>query len=231
MCARSPEAAFSSMIEGVSGAITLSIKLLAIYAVWLSVLEMTKRTGIDKRLSKILKPVARKLFKGEKEEAYDWICVNVSANMLGMGGVATPAAIKAMEHMQDGSDKATHNMALLFTINATSIQLIPATVIAMRAASNSQNAADIIMPTLISSGIATLLGVIMCKTLSLKKDYDTVLPCRVANKTPSNQTGILSTYICNIKSLLCKLKQKRTAPKSKANSIDKTKKGRQKCNK
>ena len=106
------------MIEGVSGAITLSIKLLAIYAVWLSVLEMTKRTGIDKRLSKILKPVAKKLFKGEKEEAYDWICVNVSANMLGMGGVATPAAIKAMEQMQDGSDKATHNMALLFTINA-----------------------------------------------------------------------------------------------------------------
>lgn len=164
------------MIEGVSGAITLSIKLLAIYAVWLSVLEMTKRTGIDKRLSKILKPVAKKLFKGEKEEAYDWICVNVSANMLGMGGVATPAAIKAMEHMQDGSNKATHNMALLFTINATSIQLIPATVIAMRAASNSQNAADIIMPTLISSGIATLIGVIMCKTLSLKKT--TIRFCR-----------------------------------------------------
>lgn len=231
MCARSPEAAFSSMIEGVSGAISLSIKLLAIYAVWLSVLEMTKRTGIDKRLSKILKPVARKLFKGEKEEAYDWICVNVSANMLGMGGVATPAAIKAMEQMQDGSDKATHNMALLFTINATSIQLIPATVIAMRAASNSQNAADIIMPTLISSGIATLIGVIMCKTLSLKKDDNTVLPRRVANKTLNNQTCILSTYICNIKSLLCKLKQKRTAPKSKANGVDKAKKGRQKCNK
>lgn len=230
MCARSPEAAFSSMIEGVCGAISLSIKLLAIYAVWLSVLEMTKRTGIDKRLSKILKPVAKKLFKGEKEEAYDWICVNVSANMLGMGGVATPAAIKAMEQMQDGSDKATHNMALLFTINATSIQLIPATVIAMRAASNSQNAADIIMPTLISSGIATLLGVIMCKALSLKKD-DTVLPCRVANKTLNNRTDILSTHICNIKSVLCKLKQKRTAPKSKANGVDKAKKGRQKCNK
>lgn len=96
--------------------------------------------------------------------------------MLGMGGVATPAAIKAMEHMQDGSGKATHNMALLFTINATSIQLIPATVIAMRAASNSQNAADIIMPTLISSGIATLIGVIMCKTLSLKKT--TIRFCR-----------------------------------------------------
>lgn len=39
MTIHSPESAFSSMINGVSGAISLSIKLVAIYAVWLSVLE------------------------------------------------------------------------------------------------------------------------------------------------------------------------------------------------
>lgn len=170
MTVHSPETAFSSMINGVGSAITLSLKLIAIYAVWLSVLEMMKRTGIDKSLSKLLKPLVRKIFKKEKDEAYDWICINMSANMLGMGGVATPAGIKAMEKMQDGSDRATDNMIMLFVINATSIQLIPATVIAMRAGANSQNAADIILPTLVSSGVATLLGMIICKVLSLKKD-------------------------------------------------------------
>lgn len=231
MTIHSPESAFSSMINGVSGAISLSIKLVAIYAVWLSVLEMMNKTGIDKKLSKLLKPLIKKIFKKESEEAYDWICVNVSANMLGMGGVATPAGIKAMERMQDGSEKATHNMVMLFVINATSIQLIPATVIAMRASANSQNAADIILPTLISSGIATLLGMIICKVMSLKKDDDTILPCNAVDNTTNDKTGILSTYIGNIKSALCKLNQKRNAPESTIKSVDKNKKGRQKCNK
>lgn len=231
MTIHSPESAFSSMINGVSDAISLSIKLVAIYAVWLSVLEMMNKTGIDKKLSKLLKPLIKKIFKKESEEAYDWICINVSANMLGMGGVATPAGIKAMERMQDGSEKATHNMVMLFVINATSIQLIPATVIAMRASANSQNAADIILPTLISSGIATLLGMIICKVMSLKKDDDTILPCNAVGNTTNDKTGILSTYIGNIKSALCKLNQKRNAPESTIKSVDKNKKGRQKCNK
>lgn len=231
MTIHSPESAFSSMINGVSGAISLSIKLVAIYAVWLSVLEMMNKTGIDKKLSKLLKPLIKKIFKKESEEAYDWICINVSANMLGMGGVATPAGIKAMERMQDGSEKTTHNMVMLFVINATSIQLIPATVIAMRASANSQNAADIILPTLISSGIATLLGMIICKVMSLKKDDDTILPCNAVDNTTNDKTGILSTYIGNIKSALCKLNQKRNAPESTIKSVDKNKKGRQKCNK
>ena len=231
MTIHSPESAFSSMINGVSGAISLSIKLVAIYAVWLSVLEMMNKTGIDKKLSKLLKPLIKKIFKKESEEAYDWICINVSANMLGMGGVATPAGIKAMERMQDGSEKATHNMVMLFVINATSIQLIPATVIAMRASANSQNAADIILPTLISSGIATLLGMIICKVMSLKKDDDAILPCNAVGNTTNDKTGILSTHIGNIKSELCKLNQKRNAPESTIKSVDKNKKGRQKCNK
>lgn len=230
MTVHSPETAFSSMINGVGSAISLSLKLIAIYAVWLSVLEMMKRTGIDKSLSKLLKPLVRKIFKKEKDEAYDWICINMSANVLGMGGVATPAGIKAMEKMQDGSDRATDNMIMLFVINATSIQLIPATVIAMRAGANSQNAADIILPTLISSGIATLLGIIICKVMSLKKD-DAVLSCSVANNVKINGKGSLSTCIGNIKSALCKLKQKRNVPKSTIKSADKNKKGRQKCNK
>ena len=230
MTIHSPESTFSSMINGVSDAISLSIKLVAIYAVWLSVLEMMNKTGIDKKLSKILKPLIKKIFKKESEEAYDWICINVSANMLGMGGVATPAGIKAMERMQDGSEKATHNMVMLFVINATSIQLIPATVIAMRASANSQNAADIILPTLISSGIATLLGIIICKVMSLKKD-DAVLSYSVTNNAKNNEKGGLSTRIGNIKSALCKLKQKRNVPKSKIKRVNKSKNGGQKCNK
>lgn len=169
MTIRAPESAFSTMIDGVTHAIELSFKLCAIYAVWLSVLKMVEATALDKKLSKLLRPVVRKIFKNEKDEAYDWICINLAANMFGMGGAATPAGIKAMRAMSDGCDRISDNMIMLLVINATSIQLIPATVIAMRAGANSQSPSDIILPTLISSGIATLVGAIMCKVLSLKK--------------------------------------------------------------
>lgn len=91
MIARAPEAAFPTMIDGVTHAIELSIKLCAIYAVWLSVLKMVEATSLDKKLSKLLRPIVRKIFKNESDEAYDYISINLAANMFGMGGVATPA--------------------------------------------------------------------------------------------------------------------------------------------
>lgn len=207
MIIKSPESAFPTMIDGVGQAITLIIKLTAIYAVWLSVLDMMTKTKLDKKLSKLLKPVARKIFKNESEEAYDWICINLSANMLGMGGVATPAGIRAMSAMEDGSIKATDNMIMLLVINATSIQLIPATVVAMRASHGSQSASDIIVPTIISSGIATLCGMIICKVLSLKKQ---------TNKNVNNdETPILSLKNNRIKPAFCNFKRTSRLRKTK----------------
>ena len=165
MLVTNPTDIFPSMIEGVSGAINLVIKLIAIYSIWLSVLKMAEQTQLDKKLSRLLKPVVKKLFKGENDDAYKWISINLASNMLGMGGASTPAGIKAMENMQKG-DKATNNMDLLVVINATSIQLIPATIIALRASWNSANPSSIILPTLISSTIATVVGVILCKVFS-----------------------------------------------------------------
>lgn len=172
----SPATAFPTMLQGVMNAITLIFKLAAIYAVWLSVLKMMQATALDKKLSKLLRPLIKRLFKKESEESYGWISINLAANMLGMGGVATPAGIKAMQSMSfDGQTVASPNMILLLIINATSIQLIPATVIAIRATAGSADASSIFLPTLISTAISTVCGIILCKVLSLtdsKKDKD-----------------------------------------------------------
>lgn len=165
MLVLNPSEIFPSMIEGVGGAITLVIKLTAIYSIWLSLLKIAEKTGLDKKLSLLLHPIVKRLFKDESEDAYKWISINLASNMLGMGGASTPAGIKAMEKMQKG-DKATNNMDLLVVINATSIQLIPATVIALRATAGSENPSSIILPTLISSTIATACGIILCKVFS-----------------------------------------------------------------
>lgn len=191
----SPATAFPTMVSGVGEAITLTLKLAAIYAVWLSVLKMMQATGADKLLSRAVRKPIRRLFKGEKEDAYDWISVNLAANMLGMGGVATPAGIKAMSAMEREDGKATDNMILLLVINATSIQLIPATVIAIRGAAGSEQAASIFLPTLISTAISTLAGIILCKVFSLKD--------------VNNKNKCLTPQISNINRGFCKIKNRK----------------------
>ncbi|MBO4381249.1 MAG: hypothetical protein J5815_03755 [Clostridia bacterium] len=169
----SPEKAFPTMIEGVRSAILLMLKLTAIYAVWLGMLKMMKETKIDKALSRLLRPLVKRLFKHESDECYDYIAVNLASNMLGMGGAATPAGIKAIGAMNANGEKATDNMILLIVINATSIQLIPATVISIRASAGSTNAASIFLPTLIATFVSTFSGILICKTLALKNEKST----------------------------------------------------------
>lgn len=169
LIATSPEKVFPIMLEGVSSSIALALKLLAVYCVWLSVLKMIEQLKLDRGITRLLRPIIKRLFKGESEQTYQHISVNLASNMLGMGGAATPAGIRAIASMARDSDKASDNMILLVIINATSIQLIPATVIALRASHASQNAASILLPTLIASTISTLFGIAFCKLLSKSK--------------------------------------------------------------
>ncbi|MFW5780327.1 MAG: spore maturation protein, partial [Bacillota bacterium] len=95
----SPEKVMSGMLEGVTSGVSLAIKLFAIYAIWLSVLKIIEKSKLDKSLAKKLKKPINFLFKGENEKAYEYLSLNLSANILGMGGAATPTGIKSIEEM------------------------------------------------------------------------------------------------------------------------------------
>ncbi|HIU81517.1 MAG TPA: hypothetical protein IAB11_03390 [Candidatus Ornithoclostridium faecavium] len=163
----SPDSAFSIMISGASNAISLALKLCAIYAIWLSVLDVMQKVGMSRALDRLFSPITKRLFKGEDEKTREFITLNFSANLLGMGSAATPLGIKAMEGMQDGSDKATDNMILFMVVNATSIQLLPATIIGLRSSYGSASASDIILPSLIATAVSTVCGVLLAKAFSL----------------------------------------------------------------
>ena len=162
----SPDLVLSSMIDGASGSIELALALLAIYAVWLSVLEVMQRSGMSGQLARALNPITRRMFKGESEEAYERISLNMSANMLGIGSIATPIGISAIEQMDKGDGRASDNVILFVIINCTSIQLLPTTIIGLRAAGGSLSPADIIMPSLIATTASTLCGIFLCKLCS-----------------------------------------------------------------
>lgn len=153
-----PEGVMSAMLQGGKSAISFSLELVAIYAVWLSVLKIWESLKLDKGISKLLDKPIRALFPNEEPETYAYLSLNLSANLLGMGGAGTPMGIKSVETM-----KSKKNKTMLLVINATSIQLIPTTVLGIRAGLGA--ATDIILPSLITTAITTVIGVILVKVL------------------------------------------------------------------
>lgn len=155
-----PSAVLSEMISASTSALELCIELCAVYAVWLGIIELVDASGLGEKLAKLLSPLIKKIFKVENPQTQKLLAMNVSANMLGIGNAATPMGIKAMQALDDGSGKANFAMIMLIVVNATSIQLLPTTIIGLRASAGSADPADIILPTIIATFITTSLGIL-----------------------------------------------------------------------
>lgn len=166
-----PSAVLSEMIGASASALSLCIELCAVYVVWLGILELVDASGLGEKLAKLLRPLIKKIFKIDNTETEKIIALNISANMLGLGNAATPMGIKAMQSLDDKSGKANFAIIMLIVLNATSIQLLPTTVIGLRTSAGSTNPSDIILPTLIVTFCTTLLGIILVHTIDkLSKD-------------------------------------------------------------
>ncbi|MDE6293489.1 MAG: spore maturation protein A, partial [Clostridiales bacterium] len=158
-----PAAAVNSMITGAHGAVELSLNLLALYAFWLGFFSLIEKLGLSRGLEKLLRPVISRLFPSSDVETRKYITMNFSANLLGLGNAATPMAITAINRMDTGSPRASTDMIMLTVISATSLQLLPTTVIGMRATAGSANPADFLFPSLVATVLSTLIGIIGVK--------------------------------------------------------------------
>lgn len=159
ICLSSPDGVVSFMLAGTREAVELTIKLVSIYALWSGLLQIMTDCGLDKKVSKIFKPFTRRAFKGESDETQTCIAMNLTANFLGTGGVATSMGIDAMTAMGKGKTKPSKNMMLFFIVNVSSVQLLPTTVIALRSSYGSNSPSDIILPAFIASAFTTIFGV------------------------------------------------------------------------
>lgn len=161
-----PSAAVSSMIDGAHGAVELSLNLMALYAFWLGFFSLIERLGLSRGLERLLRPVISRLFPSCDYETRKFITMNVSANLLGLGNAATPMAISAINRMDTGDEKASTDMIMLTVISATSLQILPTTVIGMRATAGSANPADFLFPSLVATALSTAIGIIGVKLCS-----------------------------------------------------------------
>lgn len=146
------------------------IELAGIMCFWCGVMKIAEKSGFTEKLSKILKPVLKLIFKdaAKDEKALGAIVMNLTANMMGLSNAATPFGIRAMEEMDrlnPNKGTTTNDMSLFLVLNAACIQLVPTTIISIRAACNSVNPGIIIVPAIISTTVAAIVGVCSCKLL------------------------------------------------------------------
>jgi spore maturation protein A len=151
-------------------AVELAIGLIGIMALWLGLMKIAEEAGLVAMFARALRPVTTKLFPDVPPDhpAMGAMIMNISANMLGLGNAATPLGLKAMEELNKLSKKAgtaTNAMATFLVINTSNVQLIPATVIAIRAAAGSSNPTEIIGPVIAATAINLTVGITTCKIL------------------------------------------------------------------
>lgn len=159
-----PQSFLETLLAGASKSATLCLSLLSSYCVWLGLMEVWKESGITRKISKLLKPLAKKLFKTNDSETLDCVCMNMSVNLLGISGAATPYGIRGAQ-LLDKSPNAEYASAMLFVLNATSLQLIPTSIIGVRVSLGSIAPTDIVVPTLITTLLSTLIGVLLTRLL------------------------------------------------------------------
>ena len=159
-----------AIINSCGSTVTFVIELTGIMCFWCGVMKVAENSGLTEKISKLLKPILKLIFKeaAKDEKALGAIVMNLTANMMGLSNAATPFGIKAMEEMDKlnkHKETASNDMALFLVLNATCIQLVPSTIISIRAACDSANPGIIILPTLVSTATAAVVGVICCKVL------------------------------------------------------------------
>lgn len=177
-----------AVLQSTKEAITLSISMLGIVAFWSGLMETAVDAGIMEGMMKWMNPFMRLLFPRipQNHEALTAISTNCVANILGLGWAATPAGLQAMDKLalleeqrgnpqyrkEDGKGVrvASDEMCTFLTLNISSLQLIPVSMLAYRSQYGSVNPAAIIAPAIIATSINTLLAIAFCMIICRKKN-------------------------------------------------------------
>lgn len=122
--------------QGAQAGLTLAISIAGAVCLWTGVGKLMEKAGFTGFLSKILSPLLGRIFPSfRRDKAFaESLSANVCANFLGLGNAATPMGIQAAQCLAvTAGGVASNELCRLIVLNTASIQLIPATVAAVRA--------------------------------------------------------------------------------------------------
>jgi spore maturation protein SpmA len=147
-----------------------ALPLVGIMAMWLGIMRLAERAGLVAALARMLRPLMVWLFPDVPADhpAMGSMLLNMAASILGLGNAATPLGLRAMKDLETLNPRpgtATNAMCTYLAINTSSIQLIPATAIAVLSAANSTNPTAIVGTSIMATTCAAIAAVVAAKVL------------------------------------------------------------------
>ncbi len=175
-----------AIVDAAGSSVELAISLIGVMTLFLGLMKVAEAGGILVIIARLIRPLMVWLFPEvpPNHPATGVMIMNFSANLMGLGNAATPFGIRAMQELEKLNPcpgTATNAMVLFVAINTAGITLLPASVIALRAAAGSANPAAILPTTLFASFCATLFA------LFATRAYQRFFPLP---HSTSQQTGI-----------------------------------------
>lgn len=181
--------AFQSAKDAV---MTIALPLAGVFALWLGIMRLAELAGVVKVLARVLRPITTRLFPDVPPDhpAVASMTMNIAANMLGIGNAATPLGLRAMrdlEKLNPFPGTASNAMCTFLAINTGSVQLVPATAVAILAVAGSKNPTAIIGSAFLATLCSSAVGLIAVKTFEKLPKYR--LPS-AAESTPAEQRPV-----------------------------------------
>lgn len=147
------------------------LKLAGMLCFWSGIFNIAKETSLLKKISNALAPLIMKLFNKKEitDESKEAMSLNIASNLIGVGNVATIYGIKAVEELNKvNKDKtrASDNMVMFVLMNTASLQIIPTSIIMLRAMYLSKDPTGIVPAVWFVTVVALTVGIVSAKILN-----------------------------------------------------------------
>ncbi len=171
----------NSTFDSAKTGFELSLGLTGVLSLWMGIMKIGEKAGAVNTLGKAINPFFSRIFPDipKGHPVFGSMLMNIAANMLGLDNAATPMGLKAMGELQElntDKSKASNAMIMFVVLGASGLTLIPTTIMAYRAQLGAANPADVFLPILIATYVATLVGLIcVCIAQRIKLNDPVVL--------------------------------------------------------
>ena len=160
-----------SVIKGAADSVELLLSITGIVAFWSGIMEVAEKSGLMQSLCNLFRPVLSKVFNNasSNKKAMEYICSNITANMLGLGNAATPLGLKAMNELQKmnrSKNTASNDMITFVVLNTASLQILPTTLWAYRSAYGSTKPFEILPQIWLVSFLSLTIGLLFVRIMS-----------------------------------------------------------------
>jgi len=161
---------FKRIVDGTfdsakSAVMDIALPLAGVMTLWLGIMNIGEKAGAVGWLAKVIAPFFSRIFPDVPRDhpATGHMVMNFSANLLGLDNAATPFGLKAMESLQTlnpEKDTASNAQIMFLVLHTSGLTLIPLAIMAQRAILGAKDPADIFIPCLVATYVATLTGII-----------------------------------------------------------------------